>query len=431
MSAEPDLTALFAPAGDIPGSLAVRELLRRTGLPTPRLEHLRYKPGFSAVARVVAGSEEPSAARTQPWWLAAYAPAAAVKAEKIARRAGRRGYPLHTAELPGRDGARLFCGPVGLDRQLFSALAAEGVVAASGRVSGEVLSYNPWRRVVLARTDPQGRPTVLRVWAQRPPAAVLLPALHRLGAPVLPVHRLGERAVEQPLVDGEDLARSLRTAHRDGRRPDPAVLTATAGALARLHTIRPAAVTSSPRADGRGLPALDVAAALTAAGDGVAAFPVRPGGPCGDGGHARPAELCAAFEEASAAVLGAVHRFDEIPVTSHGDFSADQVVVNERGTPVLIDLDRVMLAPACYDLGSFAAVELLAGRSPDTARVVAERYRRLRGADAAPRAAVSAWTAFHVLLRVGEPFRALDPDHTTEAARRIDLARRLLRGKGI
>lgn len=409
VSPRPALAPLFAPAGSTRDARAVRALLRRTELSEPRLEYLRYKPGLSAVARVVGAAGTGSAA--QPWWFAAYAPAAAAKAGKIVHRAQRHGYPLYSATLPDQPGTWIHCGPLGLDRQLFRVLASEHAVDSRGRLRGTVLSYNPWRRVVFGRVDAAGRPVVLRVWADRPAGAALLPALHDLGAPVLPVHRLGEHVVEHPWVRGEDLARVLGAAERDARLPDPAVLRATAEVLARLHRIGPATLAAAAEGGVNRLPEVTPAAALKAAGDGVCAYLA---------GHR------GAFEDAVAAVLDTVRRCPEAPVVAHGDFSADQVVLDAHGTPVLIDLDRVMAAPACYDLGSFAAVELLAGRSGDTARALVHRYRQVRGPDAAPHAAVLAWAAFHVLLRVGESFRALDPDCVADAGRRIRLARHLL-----
>lgn len=426
----PVLNALYARPGSEPDARTIASLVANTGMTEPTIEHLRFKPETSAVGRIVDAARNHSVAARQPWWFAAYAPSETEKAGKLLRRADETGYPLFTALLPDDPRTSVFCGPIGLDRMLFKALEEARAVDSRGRVAGTVLSYNPWRRLVFRRPNADGSSSVVRVWADPPATTPLLSALHHLGAPVLPVTGRTEHSVEQPWIAGGDFTRRLTTDPTAGTTLLPAV----ARVVARLHSINPTDLVSAAAAGGASdvpgragatgipgfsgqmprIPGVDPAGALRSAASGLTCFlaPVR-----------------ASFEAVADHVLRGIANNPGKDVLSHGDLSADQVVLEENGSPVLIDFDRLKVAPVAYDLGDFTAVELLSGRDPSTAVALAEAYRQAPGASTVSDEAVHAWTAFHILLRVSEAFRNLDPDCVIQARQRIELARAVLRGE--
>ncbi|MDO5368309.1 aminoglycoside phosphotransferase family protein [Kocuria sp.] len=417
----PVLNALYALPGSESDVRCIATLMSKTGMTRPVIEHLRFKPETSAVARIVDAARADSGAASQPWWFAAYAPSETNKAGKLLKRSDRTGYPLFTAPLPDDPRTSVFCGPIGLDRMLFKALAEIKTVDPRGHVDGAVLSYNPWRRVVFKRTDGDGQSSVVRVWADPPATAPFLSALHQLGAPVLPVTGMTQHSIEQPWITGGDLTeRPASDAVTDGT-----LLPALAEAVARLHSIDPADVVSvtqdalhsgmpGARAQKLAVPEANPVAALQGAANGLTCF---------------LADLRGQFEAVSDDVLRAIAENPGAAVLSHGDLSADQVVFGENGAPLLIDFDRMKMAPIGYDLGGFAAVELLSGRNPVTVVALAEAYRQVPAVGVVTDESVCAWTAFHVLLRVTDTFRNLDPDCVQHARQRIDLARAVLRGE--
>jgi aminoglycoside phosphotransferase (APT) family kinase protein len=162
-----------------------------------------------------------------------------------------------------------------------------------------------------------------------------------------------------------------------------------------------------------GLSRVDPARALAAARDGVDA--VMP-------------DLLPAFDRVGKRVLRALAADRGPDVLLHGDLSADQAVLDGRGAVRLIDLDRLAIGPAGCDLGGFAAVELLLGRGAHAAEALVGAYGRRMGVDGMDEAASNAWTAYHLLLRLAEPFRALAPDYREQGAARIERACAVLTG---
>ena len=415
MSAGDPLAGFVAalPEADGPAMSVVRHLL--DGAPVGsvgespavlRLEHLRYKPGRSVVARVTGGA--------QPWWLVVRNGRSADKAAKDRARAAETGFPLIDTDVPGYEGLRLQAGPVGLDRNLRKRLRRGGLVDAAGAVRGTVLSYNPWRRLVLRR-EPPGRtgpggedrsPTVMRLWDSAPASADLLAPLHTAGVAVLPARRT-RAGLEQPWAPGGDLERLLAVA---GSGHEAALALERAGeAVAGLH----AALGRVPDLTEAGLSRVDPARALAAARDGVDA--VMP-------------DLVPAFDRVGERVLRALAADRGPDVLLHGDLSADQAVLEGQGAVRLIDLDRLAVGPAGCDLGGFAAVELIRGRGTGAAEALVGAYGSRSGMDGMDEAAVNAWTAYHLLLRVAEPFRALAPDYREQGAARIERACAVLTG---
>jgi Ser/Thr protein kinase RdoA (MazF antagonist) len=156
-------------------------------------------------------------------------------------------------------------------------------------------------------------------------------------SPVLAEHaRLAVRAVRW--VPGSPLDALVRTG-----LPVPA-LRAAGAALARLHE-RPAG----------GLPAQD------------------------DGLSAAAAQLAVLLPDLAedASALAARLRPPSGGVTLHGDFSADQVVV-DGDRAVLVDLDRVRAGSPADDLGCWRAAALCAGVPADAERALHEGYADVR-----------------------------------------------------
>lgn len=107
--------------------------------------------------------------------------------------------------------------------------------------------------------------------------------------------------------------------------------------------------------------------------------------------------------------IGTTGPHGQQPVLVHGDFSADQVLVDGAAVRI-IDFDRVRTSDPAMDLGSFAAVEETAkpggggavtgGRR--TAHLI-EGYRAAGGH--VSHAGVDTWAAFRLFLTSVEPFR--------------------------
>jgi hypothetical protein len=109
------------------------------------------------------------------------------------------------------------------------------------------------------------------------------------------------------------------------------------------------------------------------------------------------------------AAVGAAGPPGQQPALVHGDFSADQVLVDGQAVRI-IDFDRVRTSDPARDLGSFAAVEDIAdpaGAGPvaggrKTARLI-DGYRAAGGQVSQTR--VDSWAAFRLFLDSVDPFR--------------------------
>lgn len=424
---DPALTAMFTAARSGGDVAAVHALLAQTPVPYPTIDHLRYKPDVSAVARVVpsrhlTGGQAAEEAGVQPWWFVAYSPSQVEKTEKLRKRSQSHGYPLLEAAMPDHPGTIMLSGPIGLDRSLFKPLQAARVVDAQGAIAGTVLNYNPWRRLVFRRDVAGGDPTVVRVWADTPRTIHLLYSLHQLGAPVLPVLQATAHSIEQPWITGGDITDRLRDPET-GAAASSALLPAVAAALARLHGVgidqlEPQDHLGAPLAKTNAadfLAPVDAHRALQQAAQGV-------NGLMGDGGEN--------FRAVCERTLAQLDALDDPHVLVHGDFSADQLVLDGAGEPFIIDLDRMKLAPAGYDLGSFSAVELLADPATDRPLTLATHYRQQPTAAPVSERSHRAWTAFHILMRVVQPFRELAENCDELARERVALAARVLQAEG-
>lgn len=312
---------------------------------------LRHKPGLSTVA-----------ALRGPTGIVGWAQVASreheAKVAKALRRAGEAGR-VRTVEV---DGLTCVFGPVESDPALVKGFRE--VPLAEG---DEIVRYNPQRRAVV-RTSHDGAPASRRYHGAPGEAratARRTRALQASGIPTIsPVART-RYTTTWPWVGETDLA----ALHGPPRR----LAARRAGAsLARLHAVAP---TVTRRIDPR-------VALLTGADD--------------------LARLDAALGGWARGIVERLPFTERDLVAAHGDFSADQVAV---GTDAvwLLDLDRHGLAPRGMDLGSFHAVELLAGVEPVTEDL-------LRGYAGIGLDEVRPWVVTGLLSRMAEPFREADPE---------------------
>jgi aminoglycoside phosphotransferase (APT) family kinase protein len=369
---------------------------------------LRHKPGMSTVAAL-------STPAGRPWgWVQLTTPQARDKARNAQRRARDRNRPVHLQALPG--GGVAAHGPVVTDPRLHRALdqlpcdllAALGhddptrhapEVSSWGDASlhpVRVLRHNPLRRLVLRRGD-----TVLRLTQeQRRDVGRAARVLLRHGVPVsqpLPLTddiRRGGRVSRWAWVSGADLHVT----------PDVTTAQAAGAALAAWHG--------------------------TAAGHRVVLTPIDPttaGQAVVEGLRPVSEELADRVQSVLQGLVPALTR-PQRTVWAHGDFSADQVIGRPGGGAEILDLDRLTLAPPAYDLGSFAAVELLRSQeevpAADLLPALLEGY-----AQGVPDGGeLTAWTAYALLLRAGEPLRRARPAWRSEVSARLDLAEEVLHG---
>ena len=414
-----------------------------------RLEHLRYKPGYSLLARVVPADDGP------PSWFALFAPEARDKVSKLRRGAKKSGIPLIDIPMPGHPDVTLLSGPIGADLRLRRRLrAVRGLVDREGTPQGEVLAYNPWKRIVQVVDSPRvdgdvaadgeviAKVSAASATEADDAVARVLADLAVQGVPVLePVAVPTPGTQLLPYVRGGDLARLLEGASAAGvpaaevtAASDVATEVSTAGVSAgRVPTDGESAGTDCDRT-----------ALLAETGEALAllhgADRARVERSLGEAGPLRTVDASARLTGARNAVVTAAPHlqtmFDRVagavadawedtdPVLLHGDFSADQVLVGDR--ILLNDLDRVCVGAAGFDLGSFAAVELLADRA-HTIDPFITAYAQVSGESPV---GVYGWTALHVLLRCTDPVRDLMPGHIDEVARRIELAEDLVDGAG-
>ena len=250
-----------------------------------------------------------------------------------------------------------------------------------------VLRYNPERRLVI-RVPSATLPVVVKTAAHADQAAAgrqLRQLLADHGIPVLP-------ELAGPECAAHGISASPDWGHGDlsGGDNDPAAYRA-GQALAALHGMDPETPTD-PTADAEDL-ARQLAATrsmLTCLLPGLEAPVTRLTG-----------RLLAS--------LGAAGTAGPRQVLVHGDFSADQVLVDGPAVRI-IDFDRARTSDPARDLGSFAAVEDIAnpaGAGPvaggrKSAQLI-DGYREAGGH--VSRARVDTWAAFRLFLNSVDPFR--------------------------
>lgn len=377
----------------------------RVGAPI-RATRLRHKPGLSTTAALLAdgGAED----GRPVGWVQALLPGHRDKIANAVRRAARRGLTVSVLEPDGPGGIRLAFGELDTDPRLGRALRAlaesDPAVLVDGRVGPvlrrgtlDVLRYNPLRRMVL-RSNPGGigigidaAPEVFRLTAR--PAAVQVRALHELsaqGVPVLLPSAVGScgRLSRWPWAGDVDLSGAIDA---------PARARDTGAALAALHAATVTDVLLPVRRDDSGVQR----ALLRLASDVGHLDPVL-----GD----RTRDLV--YRASTGSSRG--------DVVLHGDFSADQVVL-DGGSLRLLDFDRMSRGVPAEDLGCFLATQWLADSvAADTVTgALLEGYREAGGrpGDAA---ALRRATATALLRRVLDAFRDARPDWRHAVACRLD-----------
>lgn len=366
-----------------------------TGHPV-RATHLRPKLGRSAVAALV----EPDG---RPWgWIRTLTGQSRDKAGKARQFAVEIGRPdeIIEAEIPGRDTV-VQCGPLSTDPRLARELTRVSRLLPDTAVPGQVLRYNPLRRLVLRHRD-----VVLRSTEQihHDRAHELTEGLAQAGVPVavpLANHPAsGPKTTVWPWIAGSDAAGTT----------DPNLMFRIGSALGQLHA------TATPlRIE---LPDVGWAQLRAAAERSVALLAeVSP-------------DVAEAARRALATLPVQVPTAGTRPVLLHGDFSLDQCLVEvdpEGPTVLLSDLDRAARGPAAVDHACLLAAALAAQdpaltRDGDGPAAYAEGYGSAAGTRPA---AHGAWVAAALLSRVAEPWRTQQPGWRAETLRRSLLAARL------
>jgi aminoglycoside phosphotransferase (APT) family kinase protein len=429
------VNALGTPLRDADHALAAREdalpclavLLdddRLSGLlgEAVHVTRVRYKPGTSALVAFVRtrGSTE-----EYGWALTR---AGSVKLQGRAESSERHGGGMHLIR-PARHDSDAMIAVGGMeddwalrknlrwlgDRGLQRLGAEQGPGPGLFSGTARVLRYKPERRLVLLEQTASG-PIVIKTAALAAPgtAGRFHERLQQHGVPVPPLlgdascFRHGTTASAE-WGDG-DLTASA----------DPGAPRRAGEALARVHGI-PAEAGPGP---GPGpAPETLVERQLAATCAMVTALVPALEEPA--------AQAAARIRHAIHASRPAGVRTGRTMVLIHGDFSADQVLVN--GAEVrLIDFDRSRAGAPEADLGSFAAVEEMSQRRGHTGAApglqtghLIEGYAQA-GGQFDP-ATVDAWTALRMFTSSVDPFRDRTQDWAAAMDRQIDRAVELAR----
>ncbi|GAA1107781.1 phosphotransferase family protein [Arthrobacter flavus] len=369
-----------------------------------RADRLRHKPGTSAVARLREDDGGIS-------WLATYAPPVAVKLEKVFARAVASGLELGHVVLPDHPGHRLVTGPIELDHRLYKPLARFRRAGMERLFTDRVvwvLNYNPQRRVVFEVVRGEER-LVCKVGTAVPYAdGQLLSQLAASGVPVLEtVEPMGLPSSRQLQYFTWFGTGDLSTVEQGNAG---AASYAAGVALALLHAQPPAFGTHRWRAPAGSLVDLVEENSL-----------LSP-------------ELAGRLERLRAGLEPLLRRPGRAALM-HGDFSADQVLVD--GSDIrLTDLERCTYGAGASDLGSFAAVEILHGAADGSLAKGSEvlslprTAAMLDGYSAGPTGAtdseVLAWTIFHLLSRLSNSFRSCSPTWRHDMANHLELMEDIL-----
>lgn len=315
--------------------------------------------------------------------------------------------------LPERSVAVL---PFPTDRRLPALRALADAAARSHLFGGSrgplrVLAYKPERRLVARAGDLVLRAYAADSWPAAAGAVAAVGRAHGLRVPEIRRVADAHQVLALAWTPGRPLEQLLDLS---GPAPEAAV----AAALRALHTCTPAGTLPSRRG------AWD-AAALTAAGEAAGVAGPR---------LARRARTLArrlAGELTARAPGNAV---------LHGDFSVDQVLIDDAGA-ILLDLDAAALGHPVDDLASCLGdleLRVIEGRlqrrrADEFGAALVDAYRAC-ASEAVRDEELSVLTGAALLRRVAEPFRRRRPDWTAamEAVveRAAELARRSPRGGG-
>jgi hypothetical protein len=285
-----------------------------------------------------------------------------------------------------------------------------GALPAAGRFLDppvSVLRYNPERRLVV-RMPSATLPVVVKTAVQADEAAAGLRLRQRLqshGIPVLP-------ELADPECAAHGISASPDWGHGDlgGVDNDPAAYRA-GQALAAIHGMD-TGTGPNPAAE-----MADLVRQLAATRSMITGL--LPG---------LEAPVAALTSRLLATVVAGPHGPAQVLV--HGDFSADQVLVDGPAVRI-IDFDRVRTSDRARDLGSFAAVEDIAdpaGVGPvaggrKTAQLI-DGYREAGGY--VSQARVETWAAFRLFLNSVDPFRNRASDWPADTSWHIRRALELI-----
>lgn len=339
------------------------------------ITRVRYKPGTSILAAFTAADGADG-----DGWAAAYD-----GPDKVRPKSSRRG---DVTLLAGVEHAAT--GPVLTDRALRAAVREAERADPGLLVGATVVRHNPGRRLVLADAS-----RVTKLYAAEPPDPARLGDLLRdHGVPVLPQTRLGGHVWSAPRWGIGDLSeRPAATAARAAR--------GAGAALARLHR-----VPAPPEI--RALdPQRDAGADARAAARAIEA--VLPH--LGDRAHRVAADVQRLDGHGPAA-----------SVLVHGDFSADQVLVDAADDVRIIDFDRVAHGDPARDLASYAVDATLRGAGFAFGDLLGGYAAEGGAAAVAVAASWQRWVPACALGRAIEPFRRCLPDWPQHVERALALA---------
>lgn len=361
-----------------------------------RAQYLRYKPGTAMVAAVRVVTDEGE----RPALAQVVSDAGRPKLSKLLTQAQRRGTWCHLYE-----GVNLALADAVADRHL------PGLHRELDKPAVQTLRYKPGRRWVGRRPGRDGEELV-KIYQddrtdQAERGALAARSLRATGLPGPRVLRLGRR--HQTLTFTWHAGQTLE------EQDDPD-LGGVGALLAALHQSR-WPLPDEPEHDWR-------AHVTDGAQDLARVVPELRA----------PARLTERLVHPLAEILD-----DLAPlVTSHGDFSADQVLAQPDGTLRLLDLDALTLAPREHDLGEWIGEHLarvatsqsnpehLAATALNHGAAMVSGYQE-RAEVSIRQHAVLGFAAIAVLRRVPEPFRSRHPDWIAAAGMRVRIAEELTR----
>jgi Ser/Thr protein kinase RdoA (MazF antagonist) len=402
-------------------SEAMRELLSAYvsegfELGSCRPVYIRYKPGTSCLVQYRLGVDEPASRRTVET-LAQVKLFAGRRAEKLWARGSLQQVAATAAEWNAVGPVELVAHLSGLGAVLhhypvdpaLPALAFAASAAGRRRVL---------RQVIPPREPGEGTIELVRY---KPGRKALFRYGSNGGALYAKVY-VGERGRDVICAGRALEAAGVPTAHSLAYLGSLRMLTQAEAAGVRLRELRGEAFERGTRAAGEVLarlhaaqvPELAIHTWADEAAELVAGARVI--------GSLRP-DLAGEAARLAERVVDGLAELPVEPVTTHGDFSDDQVLIGESGA-VLLDLDEVRAAHRLRDVGNFLAHLSLRDRDGMA------RASLLAGFALADGGTVALFEAGALLKLAVGPFRRLEPDWPELVESGVRLAARRLRDSG-
>lgn len=403
----------------------VQERLRALGQAGLALEalrpcYIRYKPGTSALIQVQLRLREPGGAVLhQSLAFALYrgdhASSLAARRRSRVLAAGLPAGPWPLAGYWAEPGLAAFAQGFPFDRGLpglalaLDEQALTQILAAADAgpwpplARPQLLRHKPGRRAVLRADAGDGRNVFVKLGPEQRPAlqAALAPALARRGLRV-PALLAAHPAQDLVLLEGLSGHRLEMAGREQAAAGDMVALASLV-----LGQLLGAQGLALPAARLPGLGPWAPLAVLGRAVRGLSAILPREAAGIG--------RLAAGIEEALRRLPPAA------PVLVHGDFYEDQILLDRRAGPALLDWDEAALGPPSLDaacwLAHARAAALEAEPAPVSAEAIQEAWLALRPAERRPLAVLSSLQL--LALAVG-PFRRLEPDWPLAVRRRLD-----------